>query len=81
MTTEPGLAARVARLERALSEHDQLITRLDDAVERVLRENRQLRPIVAVLEERERWVDRYRAEDDPDRNPFAALGRPIPARR
>jgi hypothetical protein len=77
-----GTAARIAALERSLANHVRALTKLgnayqaltqhyDDRHAALAREIRTLRAKVQLLDERERWVDSYRADD---RDPFRELG-------
>lgn len=76
-----GTAARIAALERANERHVAALTKLGRAfqaqnaqhseqVAGLAREIRNLRAKVAQLDDRDRWVDSYRADD---RDAFAAL--------
>lgn len=76
-----GTAARLAALERAQERHVAALTKLgrafqaqqaqhSDQVAALAREIRNLRAKVAQLDDRDRWVDSYRADD---RDAFGAL--------
>lgn len=77
-----GTDARLARLEKETEQlhrlHDSLVRTLDartqrlaDVVQSQQRTIRQLRAQLAQLDDRERWVDTFRADQ---RDPFAELG-------
>ena len=78
-----GTAARIAALERALANHVRALTKLGNALQALeqrtaeqhqahAREIRSLRAKVHQLDDRDRWVDSYRADD---REVFRDLGR------
>lgn len=67
-----GTAARIAGLERTVANLTSEATRQRDVIERLVREVRSLRAKVAQLDDRDRWVDSFRADE---RDPFASLGR------
>jgi phage shock protein A len=68
-----GTQSRIARLERTVADLTAERQRHDDVVERLVREVRQLRARVAQLDDRDRWVDAFRADQ---RDPFDTLGKP-----
>lgn len=78
-----GLDARVQRLERALEGQRRELDRLEhvvrgleertaDRTDALARALRQVRATVQQLDDRDKWVDSFRADQ---RDPFTELGR------
>lgn len=71
--TDHALAVRVQRLEAVTRELLEEVKRARDERDRILRENRDLRARIQQLDDRDRWVDAFRADE---RDPYASLGKP-----
>ena len=67
-----GTAARISALERQTQILGRHVQQLEDVKDRLVREVRSLRAKVAALEDRDRWVESFVANEG--RDPFAALG-------
>lgn len=67
-----GTSARTNALERQVAILGRHVQQLEDTQARLVRELRQLRVTVAQLQDRDKWVETYVANEGGD--PFAALG-------